>query len=165
MELVIRWPLFFAQFFTFLVGMVLIWKLFLVPLLELLARRRDEISGNLDSAEKARDETAALRDEVKNELAKIRDEARQEISKALSEGEVRRNEILGKASQDAEVLVAKARQSMEEEKERVLDELRSEVGQIAVTVAEKILGEATSVQADEKLIDDLLKTLPSRGNR
>lgn len=165
MKLEIEWSLFLAQLLTFMVGMFLIWKLFLVPLLELLARRRDEISGNLSTAEKAREETAALRDEVKKELAKIRDEARQEISKALSEGEARRNEILGKASQDAEALVAKARQSMEDEKERVINDLRSEIGQIAVTVAEKILGEKPSAQADEKLIDDLLETLPSRGNR
>ena len=47
----------------------------------------------------------------------------------------------------------------------MINDLRSEVGQIAVTVAEKILGQEPTAQADEKLIDDLLKTLPSRGNR
>ena len=155
----VHWPLLLAEIFTFLVGMVLIHKFFIRSLLSVMDARSKRIHDDLESSKKARGEGEALRAEAQAELKRIRESARAELARAAADSEARRKELLDKAKAEAEQVVASARRNMEAEKDRIVGEIKGQVGDLAVQVAERILGEAPSRKADERLVMEMVQNL------
>jgi F-type H+-transporting ATPase subunit b len=139
--------------------MVLISKFFIKSLLGVMDARAKKIHGDLEGSRKAREEAEALKLEAQAEVRKIRDSAKAELAKALSEADSRRRELLDKAKADADQVVSQARQNMEAERDRIVGEIQGQVGDLAVRVAEKILGEAPSRKADERMVMEMVKNL------
>ena len=65
-----------------------------------------------------------------------------------------------KARADAEQVLARAREQMQREKEQTLAELRTQVADIAVEAASRIVKSSLSEEAQRKLVDDYIKELP-----
>ena len=155
----VYWPLLLAQVCTFLAGMVLISKFFIKSLLTVMDARAKRIHDDLESSKAARSEAEKLRLEAGAELAKIRESAKAEIARVSGEAESRRKELLDKAKADAEQVVNQARQNMEQERDRIVSEIKGQVGDLAVQVAERILGEAPSRKADERMVMEMVQSL------
>ncbi len=66
---------------------------------------------------------------------------------------------MAKAEEEAEGIRAKARDDAASEKSRALSEARSEVGDISVELAGKIVGESLDSDAHQALIDRYLEDL------
>ena len=158
----IHWPLLLAQIGTFLVGMVLISKFFIKSLLGVMDARSKRIHDDLESSKKARDEAESLRLEAQAELRKIRESSRAELAKAAAEAEARRKQFLDKAKADADQVVTQARKNMEQERDRIVADIKGQVGDLAVQVAERILGEAPSRKADERMVAEMVASLSGK---
>ena len=155
----VHWPLLLAQIFTFLVGMVLISKFFIKSLLTVMDARAKRIHDDLNQSKAARGEAEKLRAEALSELAEIRASSKAEMAKSRAEAEQQRKELLDKAKADAEQVVIQAKKNMELERDRIVSEIKGQVGDLAVQVAERILGEAPSKKADERLVMEMVQSL------
>ncbi len=132
------------------------WK----PILNSLKEREDSISEALSTAEKARAEMEKLK---ANNEAIIR-EARLEKEKILKEAREIKTQILEKAkeeaSQEASKIIEVARLNIRQEKAMAVDEIKKQVAELSVDVAEKILREKLASGAEqrkiiEKYLDDI----------
>lgn len=150
--------LFFWQSLLF-IGLVLLLRKFAwKPILEAIGEREEFIKDSLESAEKAKLELTRLKS--KNEdLIK---EARAERDELLREARDTRDKLVAeakdKAKSEADKIVANARETIENEKLAAVTELKNQVAQLSVDIAEKILRkELESEQKQKDLMNNMLE--------
>lgn len=136
---------------TFLILLVILKKVAWKPILNAVKEREESIENALQAADKAKQEMASL--QASNEA--LLKEAREERDNLLKEAkDVRDNliaEAKGKAKEEADKIMSSARESIETEKNAAMAEIRNQVAELSLAVAEKILRE--NLSSDEKQKD------------
>lgn len=132
------------------------WK----PILNALKDREISIANALSSADKARQEVASL----KADHEKIISEARREKDLILKEAKEIREKIVAEAKEkamlEAQKSIELARQQIESEKVAAIGEIKKQVAELSVLVAEKILRkELLTTDDQEKFVNDSLNDL------
>jgi len=130
------------------------------PLLKILDERETGIRDSVETAEKAAAEAKAL---VAKHQEMLRDAGREReeiLARALKEAETARADLVERARSDAEHIVAKTREQMQHEKDQAISELRQQVADIAVEAASKIVKSSLTPEAQKKLVDDYITSLP-----
>ena len=144
--------LIFWQAVVFLLLFFVLSKMAWKPILSSLKEREDSIQGSLDSAEKAKEEMAAL--QAGNEL--LLKEAREERDKILRDARDAANRLHDQAQTDAkknaDKIIEDAKSVIQTEKQAALRDIREQVAMFSLEVAEKIMKKNL---ADDKAQKDL----------
>lgn len=131
--------LFIWNLVAFLILFFILKKTAWKPILKSLNEREKGISDALATAEKVKAEMAQLKGENEALLAK----AREERALLLKEARDTRDKIVGEAKdqakQEAARIIADAAVAIEQQKMAALTEVKNQVGNLVVEVAEKIL--------------------------
>ena len=130
------------------------WK----PILDSVNEREDSIRESLLSADKSRKEMEYLNEKNK----KILKEAREERDSLIKDAKIKSAKIVEDSKREsklvAEKLIIQAQESINREKKAAIDELKVQVADISIKVAEKILrSELKDKDKQSKLIKDLIK--------
>ena len=133
-----------------------VWKWVLPRISALLEERRDKIQGDLERAEETRRQAEQELAEYRQQLAKARQESNDIIEEARKTAEQLRAEIQSRAEREAAATVAKAQDEIRAERDRVFQELRGEIGEIAVELAERVVGASLDARAHQRLIDEYI---------
>ena len=148
-------------FWTILTFLVLLWalrKFAWKPLLELLESRENLIRTSLDDAEKARVELESLQEKSQEMLTEARAQAQSVIADGKVMAEKLREDILEKAREKADAIVKNAELQIEAEKEKVLKEIKSEIADMSISIASKLIGKNLSTEDNAGLIKEALKS-------
>ena len=126
----------------------------------MVEKRQEKIEGALKAAEKAEAELADMEKTKEQMLC----EAKQQQAQMLGEAAQQREALLEKARQDAEQqserIIAQAREQIATERENALREVRSQVSQLSVSIAEKVLErELAEPEKQQDYIDKMLDEL------
>jgi F-type H+-transporting ATPase subunit b len=148
-----------AGIIAFAIVFFFIWRFAGPAMKRMLEQRQAAIAGQIEDAEKAKAEAESLLTDYRNQLNQARAEGNKVIEEAREQAEQMRADILARAETDAEQIRAKARDEAAGEKARALAEARSQVGDISVDLAEKIVGESLDEDAHRALIDRYLADL------
>jgi len=148
-----------AGIIAFAIVFFFVWKWAVPAINRMLEQRQDAIAGQIEGAEKAKAEAESLLADYKGQLAEARAEGNKIIEDARQAAEQMRADIVAKAESEADQIRARAREEAAGEKSRALAEARSQVGDISVDLASKIIGEALDQQAHQALIDRYLADL------
>jgi F-type H+-transporting ATPase subunit b len=124
-----------------------------------LEARQAAITGQMEAAEKAKGEAEGVLSDYKAQLADSKAEANRILEEARQSGEQMRADLMTKAESDAEQIRAKARDEAAGEMARALSDARSQVGEISVDLAGRIVGESLDADAHKALIDRYLADL------
>ncbi|MCX5776819.1 MAG: F0F1 ATP synthase subunit B [Candidatus Firestonebacteria bacterium] len=146
-----------VQVITFLIGMILIWQIFLKKFLATLSERSNHIKATLDTIEKQSIEVAALKSDFTKQLETIEKKFQEKIREATKEGNEIKNGIIFKARTEAKELLEKTSEKLVIEKERMLKEMRHEMAALGIKIAEKVIKESVSKETQDKLITNILK--------
>ena len=130
------------------------WK----PILSALEQREESIRDALTSAEQARLQISNL----KAEQEQIRADAIRDKEQILKEARDIREQILAeareKATTETRQMMARLREEMENEKQRALGDIRRQIADTSVMIAEKILQEQLEISSrQEEIIHGQLK--------
>ena len=140
------------QILIITVLMLLLRGLVYKPIINILEERKARIAKGLEDSRQA----AIARDNADAEAAKIVDEARQEAVRIRQEAVAQADEtakaIEAKANQEAKEIVANAREDAEEERNRILADLRGQVAAISIAAANKLVGESLDEKRQHELI-------------
>ncbi|MFO7541090.1 MAG: F0F1 ATP synthase subunit B [Chloroflexota bacterium] len=132
------------------------------PILDVLEERKRRIAKGLEDARQA----SIARDNADAEAKKILEAARSEAAKmrqdAMAQAEETRKGILAQAETEAKAVAAHARTDAEEERNRILSELRGQVAAIAVAAANKLVGETIDEKRQHELITDFFAKVPQQ---
>ncbi len=150
--------LFIWQTILFIALLLLLRKYAWGPILNAVNEREDSIKNSLKAADRAREEMKAL--QADNE--KILAEARSERERIVKEANEMKNQIISdatdKAKEEAGKLVESARTQIQAEKNDAMAQIKTQVAELSVEIAEKLLRkELDEKTKQQKLIDDLLK--------
>ena len=131
--------LFFWQLLIF-IGLILILKKFAwKPILDTLNEREKSIKESLESAQKAKDEFS----KIKADNEKILSDAKKERDFIISNAKKTGREIIEDAKNvsklESEKIIENARESITQEKDLILKDLKYQVVDLSVEIASKIL--------------------------
>ena len=153
--------LFIWTILTFLVLLGLLAKFAWKPLLEALEKRHEMIKNSLDDAEKAKQELERLQGESKQIISEARVEAQSIVARSRSEAEKLKGELRQKAKEEAESIVRNAERRIQLETDKALSEIRSEVVDLSLLVASKLIKKNLSKEDNQSLIEESLKQIES----
>lgn len=152
--------LMFWMLLSFTIVLLILKKFAWKPILGFLKAREDSIDEALRSAEIARNEMARLKADNERVLA----EARQERERMLREARELQEKIIGEAKKQASIEAAKvldqAMQTIQSEKLSVLEDLRIQVANLSLEIAEKILRENLREDVKQQaLVDKMISEI------
>ncbi len=150
-----------AVIIAFSIVFFFIWKWAWPTINKTLEQRQAAITGQIEQAEVAKVEAESLLSDYKSQLAQAKTESNRIIEDARVTAEQMKSDLLSKAEGDAETIRGKAREDAASEKSRALAEARTQVGDISVDLAGKIVGESLDADAHQALIDRYLADLES----
>jgi F-type H+-transporting ATPase subunit b len=143
---------------TFLTVLFILAKFAWKPILKMIKEREASIENALKSAENAKAEMNNL----KAENEKILQDARNERDRMIKEAREIRESMIAEAKEKAkaegEKMITVARESIHNEKMAAITDLKNQVAQLSIDIAEKILARELSAENKQKeLLGDLLK--------
>jgi len=147
-------------FIVFLLLVILLGRVAWRPLIKALQEREESIRDALASASRARAEAAALLKENEQNIAHAEEEYRKTLRAAKLEAEKMREDLLTKAQQQAQRQLQHAKEEIQRDVEAARQQLRSEIADLAIKAAEKILEESVDEKKHKQLIDGFLGSLP-----
>ena len=153
--------LFIWTIFTFLVLLVLLAKFAWKPLLAFLASREETIKMSLENAQTAKKELERLQQESAQIIRKAHGEAESIVSRSWSDAEKVREEMKQKAKSEADAIVKESQRQIELETGRALRQIRSEVADLSIAIASKVIQRNVSKEDNNRLIEDTLKQIES----
>jgi len=122
------------------------WK----PILKSLSEREKGISDSLATAEKVKAEMAQLKNENEALLAK----AREERALLLKEARETKDKIINEAKDQAKIeagkIITDAQAAIEQQKMAAITEVKNQVGNLVIEVAEKILRRELSNKTEQE---------------
>lgn len=148
-----------AGIIAFSIVFFFIWRWAVPAINRGLEARQAAIAGQIADAEKAKVEAESLLADYRAQLAEAKAAGNQVIDEARETGEQMRADILAKAETEAEAIRAKAREEAAAERSRALAAAKSEVGEISVELAGKIVGESLDANAHRDLVERYLADL------
>ena len=147
-----------AQAISFLILLfvmrIFVWKKFL----KILDDRKARIASELKSIDQARLEVAKVMGEYEKKLGSIDSAAKARIEEAVAEGERIAKEIIERAHFEAEKTGIDSRAMIEDEIKKAREDLRKDIVDITIAVAEKVIAEKLTEAGDRRLVEDFIKS-------
>ena len=142
-----------AQLLIFLVMLGVLYRFAWGPLLKILNERRERIQQGVEATERAKRELEEAERERQAKLEGARREAQAILDRIAKQGEDLRKELETKAREQADALIARARAEIGQEREKAVQDLRSQVADLAVMAAGRIIGESLDAKKHRELIE------------
>ncbi len=131
--------LFFWTLLAFLIVLFILRKFAWGPIVKTLHERESGIANSIAAAEKVKEEMKQM--QAQNETLLI--QAREERTLMLKEAKETKDKIINEAKEQAKVeanrILDDTRMQIERQKNAAMTEVKNEIGNLAVEVAEKIL--------------------------
>ena len=145
---------------VFLVIFLLFWKFVLPKFQEVLAEREDKIKGGIERAETAQAQAKAALEKNNAQLAEARAEAAEIREAARQKGKEIEADARTKAEEESRRIVESGEKQLLASREQVVAELRNELGQNSINLAEELLGaELSDSTRRSNTIDNFLSQL------
>nr|WP_317283246.1 F0F1 ATP synthase subunit B [uncultured Sellimonas sp.] len=127
------------------------------PIQKIMDKREELIQGQLQDARDQKESANQLKVQYEKALSSAKEESGQIVEKARTEASLQADKIVQDANKEAGQIVENARKTVELEKEQAMREMKSQVVDIALAAASKIIGEKSSSEKDLALYDQFLE--------
>lgn len=150
--------LFFWQLLLFLVLLFLLRKYAWKPILTSVINREESIKEGLEAAEQAKEQMRQLKEDNKALLAEARMERDQIIKDAREAKEKMIADAKEKAQEEGAKMIESAKEVIRAERAAAVNDLKSQVAELSVQIAEKVIkNEVSSDEKQKELISSALK--------
>lgn len=150
---------FLAQICNLMIQLVIFKKFLLKPIKQVIADRKAKADSEIADAQKLRTEAEAMKAEYEQNLQNARTEANQIVATAQKTATARSEEIVGEARAQAAALKQKAEVDIAQERKKAVNEVKDEIGGIAMEIASKVVEREISEKDHKDLIDEFIKNV------
>lgn len=150
---------FLAQVCNLMIQLVIFKKLLLNPVKKVIAERKAKADSRIADAEKLRTEAEAMKAEYEQNLQNARTEANQIVAAAQKTAAARSEELLGEARAQAAALKQKAEADIAQERKKAVNEVKDEIGGMAMEIASKVVEREIKETDHQDLIDEFIKNV------
>jgi F-type H+-transporting ATPase subunit b len=155
----VDWPHLIAQSVSFGIVCLVLYKLAYGPILKMLETRRQQIAAGLANAAKIKAELARVEVDRVAILEKAGEEGRKLIEDARAAAARVGAEEARKATAAAEQIVARAREAADRDHDRMLAELKHEVGRLVVQTTASVTGKILTADDHRRLAEETASRL------
>lgn len=148
---------FIAQICNLFIQVLVIKKFLFKPIREMLDKRRAKADAQISEAAKANEEAQALKTEYEQNMQEARNKASEIISTAQKAATKQSEDMLKEASEQVIQMKAKAESDIEMEKRRAVNEIKDEIGGMAMEIAGKVIEREVNATDHAKLIDEFIE--------
>lgn len=151
----------FWTWVAFLVGLVFMWKFVYGPITSALDARDQKVEDSILAAEKARHDAEAQMQKAKAELEKAQADSRRMVEEAMARAEKQAAEAVRQADERARAELQKARDTIDAEKRRALQEIRTEAVALTLQATSRLLQTKIDGEQDRKLVEGFMQNAGS----
>lgn len=144
---------------TFVLVMLVLTKSAWKPILDAINAREAGIRENIERAEKANVEANGLRERYEAQLAEAQRKIQEMVGQARTDGERARAELVAAAKAEADRIVEKGRRDLGGETEKLRQQLRAEVADLSLALAEKILNRSVDKKVADEIVNDSVRAV------
>ena len=148
---IIPWT-FVAQICNLFIQMYLIKRFLFKPVHEILEKRRAAADAEIIQAEETKAKAEAIRAEYERNMQ----DARQKANEILV---IQSEKILKEAQDQTFAMKNKAEKEIAQEKKKAVNEVKGEIGDMAVEIAGKVIEREINEKDHEKLIDEFISNV------
>ena len=127
---------------AFAIVFVIFAKLVAPRFEQVFRARREAIEGGIERAEAMQAEAKAALEQYRAQLAEARSEAAQIRDQARAEGQQIIEELRIQAQQESARIVARGEEQLATARQQIVNELRGQIGTLAVDLAGRVVGES-----------------------
>lgn len=146
---------------VFLLLLILLRRFAWGPITSALALREQTIDASIQRAEKALEEARQIQASNESARREAEQEAQRLLRQARETADRTRIDELERTRAQIQQMQEQATTEIEREKQGALEELRGEVADLAIQVAEKILAENLDQNRQRRLVNKFIDDLPS----
>lgn len=140
-----------------LIILYILLRIFLFkPINKLMEDRTRSVQEDIDSAKKAKEDAEALKQQYEESISEAKDEAGRIIAKAHEDAEAEKAALIKKSQEEADQIVAAAGKTIENERRRVIQQAQTQIADLAIEAASKIVGANLDDEKNRKLVDEFL---------
>jgi F-type H+-transporting ATPase subunit b len=154
---------FFVELAAFLIVLGILAKYVLPIINKAVDERQATIRQGLADAEEAKRRSAEAEEEYKRAISEARTEARAVVDEANRLAEQVRTDKRAQADQEYEQRLARAQEDINARTRQANEELRRNTADLAIAVAERVVGEGLDPEAHRNLIDRTIAEVEASG--
>lgn len=129
------------------------------PVMKIIKDRQNEIDTMYREANAAKEGALAMEAEYKEKLSQAAITGERMVNEALQRGQHREEEIVRQANEEASAIMAKASADIALEKKKALNDAKDEISDIAMAIAEKVVGRELNSADHADLVDGFIDRL------
>lgn len=138
----------------------LIFKKFLFGRVhKILEERQNDVTETYTKADESLEHAKSLETEYSNLMEGAKEESAEIIRNASKKAQQRSDEIISDAKKEAGSILARADEDVEREKKRAQNELRGEISELAVLVAQKVVEKEINEEDHDRFINDFIENV------
>jgi len=154
-----------AQIVNFVIILYLLNRFAIGPITRIIVERRERIEQGLKDAEQARADREQAEQERLNALQEARREANDIVTRAQRVSQETREQDIAATRSELDRMRERATAEIQAERDRALADLRSEVADLALAAAGKVVGETMTDQRHRRLVEEFLADPTPRAGR
>ena len=144
------------------IALIIVMKKFLwKPVLKMIEDRQQEIDTLYSDAGQAKDSALAMEQEYKEKISAAQATSDRMVREAVARAQGREEEILRQASLEAAAIKERASADIAQEKKKAINEAKDEISDMAMAIAEKIVGRELNDKDQSALVDSFIEELGS----
>ncbi|TCT13089.1 F-type H+-transporting ATPase subunit b [Natranaerovirga pectinivora] len=129
------------------------------PVRSFMEKRAEKIRNDIEEATKQKNDAASLKNQYEEKLRNIEKEADVILSQARKKALSREDEIIQGANEEAKRIIERANLEISREKEKVKEDIKTEMIEIAAILAEKFISASINESEQNKLIEETLNEM------
>ncbi len=153
-QLGINLGFFLVQVFNFFIVMIVLSAWAYRPVVNLLEQRKQKIAQGLEDARVASEARANAEKEAQKIIADAQTEANRRVAEATERAEKAAGDVRAAAEEERVRILRTGQEDAAAERNRVLADLRGQVGALAIAAANKVIGESLDEKRQQALIKD-----------
>ena len=146
-----------AQLVNFVIVLLVLYKFAYKPILKGLNERTDKIEKGLKDADAAAKKLEKVAEDEKEILASAKKEAQEIVKKSEEISKTNRETAVALTKEASEKILENAKKQIEQEKEKMMSEIKNEVAELVALAAGKVIGEKIDSAKDRELIEKSIK--------
>jgi F-type H+-transporting ATPase subunit b len=155
---------FFAQCVAVTILFVVMYHFAWKKVLVILEERRNTIEQSLKNADRIKQELADAESARLNVLQKANEQATKIIAEAEKSAEAVKERRAQEASRQAEDIIKSAHEAAVLDRNRLMAELKAQIGALVIQTTEKVTGKVLSPADQARLNDETLRQVEARNN-
>ncbi|MDO4519125.1 MAG: F0F1 ATP synthase subunit B [Eubacteriales bacterium] len=152
---IVPWT-FVAQICNLFIQVYLIKRFLFKPINEMLAKRKAKADAQIQDAVKAKEEAQAMKTEYEQNMQDAKTKANDIVAQAQKTASIESETMIREAQQQVAAIKAKAEADIAQEKRKAVNEIKDEIGDIAMEIAGKVIEREICEDDHTKLIDEFI---------